>query len=207
MILAAVSLYMPDYVPENWQVFLLSVAIMLSHIVLSSLPTLWIARFNFVGTTVNMLFLCAIIIVIPAACETTPKFRSNKFAWGIENHTDWPDGIAVLMSLLAICWTMCGYDASFHLSEECTNAATASPNSIILTAVLGSVLGFFLNLVIAYTIVDVPAAMASDLGQPWAAYLAQVVPQPLVLCILTMTIVCSYFMGQACMVTASRVAL
>lgn len=180
---------------------------MASHAVLSSMPTLWIARFNLAGSTVNIIFLCLTIIVIPAACTSTPKFQPNDFAWEIQNFTDWPDGVAVLMSFLAICWTMSGYDASFHLAEECSNAAIASPNSIVLTASLGSLLGFFLNLVIAYTIVDVSAAMESDLGQPWAGYLAQVLSPKMVYFVLSMTIVCSFAMGQACMVAASRVAL
>lgn len=37
-------------------------------------------------------------------------------------------------------------DASFHLSEECSNAAVASPRSIMYTAASGSIMGFFLNL-------------------------------------------------------------
>jgi amino acid transporter len=56
-----------------------------------------------------------------------------------------------------------GYDASFHLAEECSNAAIATPRSIIMTALSGSILGFFLNVIIAYTITDVTAAMESDL--------------------------------------------
>ena len=51
----------------------------------------------------------------------------------------------------------------FHLAEECSNAAVATPRSIIMTAASGSVLGFTLNTLIAYTIVDVDAAMESEL--------------------------------------------
>ncbi|KAI1864728.1 hypothetical protein JX265_008452 [Neoarthrinium moseri] len=205
MILAAASIMNPDYVPNEWQTFLLTFFIMVIHACIGSMPTLWIARFNSVGTIINITCLAVVIIIIPAAAITSPKFQPNEFAWGIQNFTDWPDGIAVLMSFLAIIWTMSGYDASFHLSEECSNSAIATPRSIIYTAVSGSVTGFILNVIIAYTITDIAAVIESDLGQPWAAYLIQILPQPVALAVLAMTIVCSFSMGQGCMVAASRV--
>ena len=47
--------------------------------------------------------------------------------------------------------------------------------------------------------------MDSDLGQPWAAYLTQVLPPNIVMTCLALTIVCGFSMGQGCMVAASRV--
>lgn len=163
MILAAASIVNPEYKPENYQTFLLTVLIMLTHACISSMPTLWIANFNSVGTTINLLCLLITIIIIPTAAMGDPKFQPNEFAWGIQNSTDWPDGVAVLMSFLSIIWTMSGYDASFHLSEECSNAAVATPRSIVMTAGSGSILGFVLNAIIAYTIKDVGAVLDSDL--------------------------------------------
>ncbi|KAI1472419.1 amino acid transporter [Daldinia caldariorum] len=205
MILAAASIVNPDYTPTNYQTFLLTVLIMLTHACISSMPTLWIANFNSVGTTINLLCLLITIIIIPTATMGDPKFQPNEFAWGIQNSTDWPDGVAVLMSFLSIIWTMSGYDASFHLSEECSNAAVATPRSIVMTAGSGSILGFILNALIAYTIKDVAEVLESDLGQPFAAYLIQILPRNVALAVLSMTIVCAYMMGQGCMVAASRV--
>ncbi|CAG9988155.1 unnamed protein product [Clonostachys byssicola] len=205
MILATASIMHPEYVPTDWQTYLLTTLIMLSHACLSSMPTLWIAKFNSVGTIVNIICLAIVIITIPVAAITSPKFQPNEVAWGIQNMTDFPDGVALMMSFLAIIWTMSGYDASFHLAEECSNAAIATPRSIIMTALSGSILGFFLNVIIAYTITDVTAAMESDLGQPWAAYLLQVLPEKTAVALLALTIICAYSMGQGCMVAASRV--
>ncbi|KAH8895301.1 amino acid permease [Thozetella sp. PMI_491] len=205
MILAAASIMNPDYVPTDWQTFLLTIFIMFIHGCISSMPTQWVANFNSVGTIINIACLVITIIIIPASTTSDPKFQPNDVAWGIQNFTDFPDGVALLMSFLAIIWTMSGYDASFHLAEECSNAAVASPRSIVMTAASGSVMGFFLNLVIAYTIQDVGEVIDSDLGQPWAAYLVSILPQNTALAVLAMTIICSFYMGQACMVAASRV--
>ena len=112
MILAAASISNPEYVPTNYQTFLLTALVMLIHACISSMPTLWIANFNSWGSTLNMICLVVVVIMIPASVtgtDTTPKFQPSSQVWAIQNGTDWPDGIAVLMSFLAIIWTMSGY--------------------------------------------------------------------------------------------------
>ena len=101
--------------------------------------------------------------------------------------------------------SMSGYDAPFHLSEECSNASIASPRAIVMTAGFGGIAGWALQLVVAYTVIDIPSVISSDLGQPWASYLIQVMPQKMALAILGLTIICGFSMGQGCMVAASRV--
>lgn len=54
MILAAASINNPAYVPENYQVWLLSTFIMIVHAMISSMPTKWIAQFNSYGSTFNI---------------------------------------------------------------------------------------------------------------------------------------------------------
>jgi amino acid transporter len=208
MLLACASITNPEYVPNEWQTFLLTVFIMLIHGVISSMPTRWIALYNSVGSTLNIICLLVVIIMIPAAVtghDDSPKFFPSSKVWQIQNGTSWPDGVAVLMSFIAIIWTMSGYDAAFHLSEECSNANIAAPRAIVLTSGLGGLFGWALQLVVAYTVIDIGEVMESDLGQPWAAYLMQVMPQNTALAILALTIICGFSMGQGCMVAASRV--
>lgn len=207
MILAAGSITNPSYVPTNWQTFLLTTFIMIVHAAISSLPTKRVAQFNSYGSTFNMIALVATIIAIPAATKnTSPKFTPSHEVWShIANQTDFPDGVAILMTFVGVIWTMSGYDSPFHLSEECSNANVASPRAIVLTSGVGGLMGWFLQLVVAYTVVDIPAVINSDLGQPWASYLLQVLPQKAALGILGLTIICGFSMGQGCMVAASRV--
>lgn len=124
MMLAAASITNPDYIPTDWHVFLLTILIMIIHACVSSMPTLWVARFNSVGTTINIVGLLAVIIIIPACAQSDPKFNDSSVAWSVQNGTEWPDGIAVLMSFLAIIWTMSGYDASYVLYRTLATSAT-----------------------------------------------------------------------------------
>ncbi|KAL9610583.1 MAG: hypothetical protein Q9167_004734 [Letrouitia subvulpina] len=210
MILSAASIRDPSYVPQNYQTFLLTTLIMLIHGVISSMPTRWLANFNSVGSTFNIIALVIVLIMIPAANtradQGLPKFTPASVVWGnFYEGTDFPKGVSLLMTFVAVIWTMSGYDAPFHLSEECSNANIASPRAIVLTSGVGGLMGWFLQLVVAYTVVDIDAALNSDLGLPYAAYLQQVLPEKVSLAILALTIICAFSMGQGCMVAASRV--
>ena len=211
MILASASISDPTYVPTNYQTFLLTTLIMIIHGFISSMPTKWIAQYNSFGSTFNIIALFLVVILIPAdtnraSVHHLPRFNPNRQVWSeLYDGTDFPAGIAILMSFVAVIWTMSGYDAPFHLSEECSNANIASPRAIVMTSGFGGLMGWFLQLVVAYTVVNIDDVINSDLGQPWAAYLLQVLPKNSALAVLALTIVCAFSMGQGCMVAASRV--
>jgi hypothetical protein len=107
---------------------------------------------------------------------------------------------------MPLAGTMSGYDSPFHLAEECSNASIASPRAIFMTSAIGGIVGWFLQLVVAYTVVDITAVLESDLGQPFAAFLNDILPQRIVLAVLSLTIIAGFAMGQGCMIAASRVS-
>jgi amino acid transporter len=109
MTLAAAAIVNPDYVPTDYQTFLLTTLIMIIHGFISSMPTRWIANFNSVGSTFNIIALFIVIIIIPAATnreeQGLPKFSAASDVWGtIYAGTDWPNGIAILMSFVSVIW-------------------------------------------------------------------------------------------------------
>lgn len=204
MILAAGAIVNPNYVPQNWHTFLLTCFLLIINAVIASMHTSVLARFNQIGTIVNVLSIFVFCILVPSESIRTPNTVSEVWET-LRNSTEWPDSVAILMSFLGVIWTVSGYDAPFHLSEECLNANVAAPLAIITTSGLGSLLGWFIILVIGYTVKDVAAVFASDLGQPMASYLLQVLGQKVGLAILSLVIVCCYFSGQGCMIVSSRV--
>ena len=66
-------------------------------------------------------------------------------------------------------------------------------------------MGWFLQLVVAYTVIDIDSVISSDLGQPWASYLLQVLPQKTALAALALTIIAAFSMGQGCMVNIAPI--
>ena len=115
MILAAASINNPDYTPTDYQTFLLTALIMIIHGFISSMPTKWIANFNSVGSVINITALFVVIIIIPTATNRTSqgysKFNDASDVWSnIYQGTDWPAGIAILMSFVSTIWLMSGYE-------------------------------------------------------------------------------------------------
>lgn len=207
MILAMKSMHDPEYSASNYQVWCLTIAIMILQSFLSSLPTKFLAQFNSFGTILNSLALfIAFVIILAGNNRQDPKFTPSSEVWGtITNQTDWPNGIAILMSFIAIIWTMSGYDSPFHLAEECSNASVASPRAIVMTSGIGGILGWAFQMAIAYTVVDIPAVLNDELGQPFVTYLSQILDPKLVYTVTALTILSAFFMGQASMIAASRV--
>lgn len=209
MILALKTFNDPSYVPTNGQTYLLTMALTTTNAMISSCPTAWIAKFNTVGMICNSSFLFIVFIMILAGNNRTdqglPHFNDNSYAWSIQNGTEFSDGVAVIMSFLAVIWTMSGFDSSFHIAEESRNAQIATPRSIVMTAASGGIFGFAIQMAMAYTIVDVVGAVNAELGQPMISYYLQCLPRNLVYAASAFTIISSYFMGQACQIAASRV--
>ncbi len=122
MILAAASIGNPAYVPQNYQVWLLTTLIMCIHGCISSMPTRWIATFNSYGSTFNIIALVIVIILIPAntsrPAQGLPRFTASSEVWStVYQGTNFPPGIAVIMSFVSVIWTMSGaFSISSHIS-------------------------------------------------------------------------------------------
>ncbi|EPY51046.1 hypothetical protein SPOG_02225 [Schizosaccharomyces cryophilus OY26] len=206
MILGAVSINRPSYSPTNYQVFLLSLAIQCLHCFLASLPTKYISRINRINTFINILFLFIAAFAIIGYAAKNNGFAHGTQRWReIDNTTNWPNGFAVLLSFNGAIWTMSGYDAPFHLSEECAKASINAPKAIVLTAVIGGIVGWLMQILVSYTIVDVHALMTKS-GNMWSNYLSQVMPNSAAIAILSLTIFSTLMMGQSSLIASSRIA-
>lgn len=208
LILAVAQMNDPEFVPQKYQIYLLSILLMFINGILASVPTKYVARINSAGSILNsFVIVIGFIMLLAGNKRSAPKWNSNYQVWQeFNNQTDWPNGIALLMSFLAAIWCIAGFDGSFHLCEECTNASTAAPLSIVLTTGLATTVGWVLMIVIAYTIVDLDGVVNSEIGQPFATYCEQVMGKNAAIGLVSLIIVCLFFTGQACAVTASRVA-
>ena len=100
---------------------------------------------------------------------------------------------------------MSGYDAPFHLSEECSNANIASPRAIVLTSQMGLYLGFACILVIVYTVTNIEEVVAGQYGQPMGSLCVQVLGQRSGLAMFCLNIIAQFFVGQGSTVASSRV--
>ena len=206
MILTAAEIAYPDYTAQTWHIYLTLLALLVVEGLLTMNATRFLGWLNIVGTIANMIVLIIFVIWLPVGSINTPKTNPNSVVWtGIENGTEWPSGFAFLMGFLSVIWTMSGYDAPFHLSEECSNANIASPRAIVMTAQLGLYLGWAIILAIAYTVKDVTEVVAGPYGQPMGSLCLQVLGKKSGLAMFSLNIIAQFFVGQGCTVASSRV--
>ncbi|KEF61990.1 uncharacterized protein A1O9_03562 [Exophiala aquamarina CBS 119918] len=206
MLVTAGSIADPDYVPETWHIYLTLLLLLFIDGVVTMQSTWFIGWVNKVGTVINLLVVFIFLIWFPVGSINRPKTNDSHAVWTeFDNGTEWPIGYATIMGFLTTIWTMSGYDAPFHLSEECSNANIASPRAIVMTAQFGLWLGWAIIFVIVYTVKDIPDVVAGAYGQPFGSLCLQVLGQNAGLAMFSLNIIAQWFVGEGCTITATRV--
>lgn len=151
MIWAAVSLSSPTFQLTQGKTVGLFAGLLIVHGLLNTFATRYLAFATRGFVFVNLGTTVVIIIVLLA---TTPRSEMNSAAYvfgnqGIVNQTGgWNNGIAFLLGLLSVQWTMTDYDATAHISEEVRRAAYAAPAAIFIAVIGTGILGWLLNVVL-----------------------------------------------------------
>ncbi|KAI6117455.1 amino acid permease-domain-containing protein [Pisolithus croceorrhizus] len=81
----------------------------------------------------------------------------------------WPEGFTFILSFMAPLWTVSGFDATVHISEEASNAAVTVPWAIVCSGITGILLGWAINVTLAFCMgTDIGYLLSSPIGQPMA---------------------------------------
>ncbi|RDX41178.1 APC amino acid permease [Lentinus brumalis] len=189
----------------NAQTFGVYVAVVLSHAVICCLGTTILARLQTLYVVLNVMLCLAVIIALPAA---TPKEFRNSASYALGNFTNvsgWSDGFAFMLSFLSPLWTICSFDSSVHISEEASNAATAVPWAIVYAIGIAGVLGWAINVVLAFCMgTDLDAILNSPIGQPMAEIFLNSFGQKGTLALWSIVVLVQYMMGSSMLLAASR---
>ncbi|KAF9815693.1 hypothetical protein IEO21_04410 [Rhodonia placenta] len=187
------------------QTFAVYTAIVLSHAIICCLGTKVLARLQTLYVVLNVLLCLAVIIALPAA--TPSEYRNSAaYAFGnFDNMNGWTNGYAFILSFLAPLWTICSFDSSVHISEEASNAAVAVPWAIVYAIGIAGVLGWAINVALAFCMgTDLDAIMGSSVGQPMAQIFFNSFGQKGTLAIWAFVVLVQYMMGSSMVLAASR---
>ncbi|KAI0790318.1 amino acid permease [Irpex lacteus] len=128
----------------------LTTALLIVHGLLNCLGTRYLARFTSSFVFIN---LGATLIIIITLLAMTPRSEMHAASYvfgsqGFVNQTGgWNNGLAFMFGLLSVQWTMTGYDATSHISEEIKRAAyTYLP--VIMPVIGTGLIGWLLNIVL-----------------------------------------------------------
>ena len=102
------------------------------------------------------------LIVVPG------KHQSASFVFGpFVNNTGWGSGLSVsLLGLLLAQYTLTGFDASAHMTEETHDAARSGPRGIVNSILVSLVAGWILLIGVTFAIQSYSGALGSDTGVP-----------------------------------------
>ncbi|PAV15638.1 amino acid transporter [Pyrrhoderma noxium] len=173
--------------------------------IICCLATPVLARLQTVYVILNVVLCVAVIVALPA---TTPKELMNDASFALGNFTNlsgWTDGFAYCLSFLAPLWTICSFDSAVHISEEASNAATAVPWAITGSIFVAGVLGWAINVSLAFCMgTDLEGILDNSIGQPMATIFFNSFGQRATLGIWAIVVIVQYFMGTSMLLASSR---
>ncbi|KAH8091345.1 APC amino acid permease [Cristinia sonorae] len=205
-ILAGVSIGSDfSYVPTTGQTFGVFAAVLVFQLFMASLPSLIVARLQKLYIALNVLICFGVIIALPIA---TPRENMNtaRYVFGsFVNLSGWPNGFAFILSFLSPLWTVAAFDAPAHISEEASNASFAVPYATILSPGVAVILGWGLNVVLAFCMgTDLESIVGNEIGQPLATIFSNSFGKKGTLAVWSFTIVVQLFMGAGCLTAGAR---
>ncbi|XP_028758143.1 amino-acid permease BAT1 homolog [Neltuma alba] len=131
--------------------------ILLLHAIINSLPISLLSFFGQLAAIWNLLGVFLLMILIPSVAT---ERASAKFVFTHFN-TDNGEGIKsrgyiFLLGLLMSQYTLTGYDASAHMTEETKNADRNGPRGIISAIGISIIVGWGYILGITFAVTDIP---------------------------------------------------
>jgi len=101
-------------------------------------------------------------------------------------------------------YTITGFDASAHLSEETHNASWSAPMGVLTSIGVSAGFGFFLILCLLFSIQDFEATVASEYGQPVIQILVDVFGKSGATVLMALVCICVWHCGLFSLTSNSR---
>ncbi|KAK6146837.1 hypothetical protein DH2020_020706 [Rehmannia glutinosa] len=151
------------YEASKYVVIAFHAGILLLHAILNSLPISWLSFFGQLAAAWNVLGVFVLMILIPlvATEKASAKYVFTHF------NTDNGEGVnsrlyIFVLGLLMSQYTLTGYDASAHMTEETKNADKNGPKGIISSIGISIIVGWGYILGITFAVTNIPNLLSPD---------------------------------------------
>jgi len=152
-------------------------------------------------------FSLAVAVVAKAPHHQSAKFVFAKFydgtgdpGWSVRASPAYVACIGVLMSQ----YTITGFDASAHMSEETTNASWSAPLGVLTSVGCSAVFGWFLLLCLLFSIQDFDTTVVPEYGNPVLQILVDIFGKDGAIVLFTLVIICVWHCGLFSLTSNSR---
>jgi amino acid transporter len=206
---ALMNLWFPSVGTDTHTVFITFSAIMAAHLLLNLNGVRLLAMLNSISAWWHMAGVAVIVVVLAVVPDHHQSagfvfghtINASGFSGGNFGHpVFWfVFGIGLLMAQ----YTITGFDASCHMSEETRTASRAAAWGVVMSIAVSVVFGFILLVAVTFAVPDVkgtidaggnavPYIWQTSLGKSWAEFL------------LLIACVAQFFCGAASVTAASR---
>ncbi|GAA1265051.1 amino acid permease [Kitasatospora nipponensis] len=177
--------------------------ILILHGLLNSFGVRLVALFNNVSVwwhLVGVVVIVGALAIVPAH-HASPSFVLGHFV----NETGFHSPFYVsLLGLLLAQYTLTGYDASAHMTEETQDAARSGPRGIVNSILVSLVAGWILLLGLTFAIQNYDGELSSATGVPPAQIFLDAVGATGAKLLLLIVIGAQFFCGMASVTANSR---
>ncbi|TPX59596.1 hypothetical protein PhCBS80983_g02363 [Powellomyces hirtus] len=164
VMLQIAALNNPEYTLTPAHQVLLCGAILIIHALLNTFAVKLVNALNYVSVWWHIIGVAVIVISIAVKA---PMHQSASYVFGeYRDEGGWGDkagkGYVVLIGLLTAQFTMTGYDASAHMTEETKNASISGPVGIVMSILVSFVVGWIYLLGLTFSIQNELAVSGAD---------------------------------------------
>ena len=186
------------------ETFVLFVIILLLHVVVNIFTSHLVAIFNSVSVWWHVIGVAAIVVVLVLVPD---KHASADFVFTKTiNNSGFSEGMfwfyVFPVGLLLTQYTITGFDASAHISEETHGADESAPKGVWRSIFYSAIIGWIVLLAITFAAAD-PKAITEAGGSSIAVFQSAMGPA-WVKFILIISTVGQLFCGMSCLTSSSR---
>jgi amino acid transporter len=201
-----------DYVPTAGRTIGIYAALLVSH---GTVNTFGVHILKYLNNTSILLHSAGVTSIAIAVLAKAPTHQNASFVFstfydgtGVNGADGWsirasPAYVACCGALLSQ-YTLTGFDASAHLSEETRKASWSAPLGVISSVGFSALFGFFVLLAFLFSIQDFNNTLNSTYGQPVLQIFVDVFGPDGAIVLFTLIIICVWHCGLFSMTSNSR---
>jgi amino acid transporter len=186
-------------------------ALLTSHGIVNSFGVKFLRYLNNSSVILHSLGVFSLAVAVLAAA---PKHRTAKEVFAFFYDGTGVDGVGwseraspayvACIGILIAQYTITGFDASAHMSEETQNAAWSAPIGVMMSVGCSGVFGFFLIVSLLFSIQDFDTTVASKYGQPVLQILLDIFGETGATVLFVLIILCVWHCGLFSLTSNSR---
>lgn len=151
------------YVASKYLILCFHGGLLLIHGSINSLPISWLSVFSQLGAIWNVIGTFVLMVLIPLVATKRASIEFVFTHFNTENDAGIHSKIYIFaLGLLMSQYSMGGYDASAHLTEETKKADKSPAMGIISAVVISGVVGWAYLIGITFAVTNIPYLLSSE---------------------------------------------